>query len=82
MYQPRTDLDTRARYAQGGGIQRIIPDAVARPSTTTELQQAIAWATARHLAITPRGAGSAMSGSAIGAGLVLDLTALSDGARL
>lgn len=70
----RTDLATRARYAQGGGIQRIIPAAVARPTTRAELDHAIEWARESGLAITPRGAGSAMDGSSIGPGLILDLT--------
>ncbi len=70
----RTDPLTRARYSQGGGIQRLIPAAVARPRDTRELAAAIARARAESLPITPRGAGSAMDGSSIGSGLVLDLT--------
>lgn len=70
----RTDLATRARYAQGGGVHRIIPAAVARPRDSRELDDALAWAAARGLPITARGAGSSMGGGALGEGLVLDLT--------
>src|SRR5688572_23119353 len=82
MTSPRTDLGTRARYAQGGGIHRIIPAAVVRPATIDALYTALRWAQAQGMAVTPRGAGSAMSGSAVGSGLILDLTTLDDGDRL
>lgn len=82
MFPLRTDLATRARYSQAGGIQRILPVAVARPTNPEQLQAAIDWASQRGLGVTPRGAGSAMSGSAVGDGLILDLTALIDGTRL
>jgi FAD/FMN-containing dehydrogenase len=81
MPSPRTDLTTRARYAQAGGIHRIIPAAVARPTSIDALHDALHWARERGFGITPRGAGSSMSGGAVGAGLVLDLTALDDGPR-
>lgn len=77
----RTDLPTRARYSQGGGIQRLIPAAVARPTTAAELTEVIAWARSQRLPITPRGAGSAMDGSSIGLGMVLDLTAFAGDSR-
>lgn len=76
MADLQTDLATRARYAQGAGIYRIVPAAVARPTTVIELRGALAEATARGWPVTPRGTGSAMDGSNVGSGLVLDLTAL------
>lgn len=72
----REDQLTRARYSQAGGIQRIIPSAVARPEDEAGLAAVLAWAAARGLGVTPRGAGSAMDGSSIGPGLVLDLTGM------
>lgn len=74
----RTDLALRARYSQGGGIYRIIPAAVARPTTGEELAEVLAAARERHLTVTPRGAGSAMPGSNVTAGLMLDLTLYED----
>ncbi len=55
-------------------MHRIIPRAVARPATEAELGDALAWAAARGMAVTPRGAGSAMDGGSVGAGLVVDLS--------
>ena len=75
----RTDLALRARYAQSGGIHRLLPAAVARPTTLGELAAALRAAREAGLPVTPRGAGSAMDGSSIGEGVVLDLTAFDAG---
>ena len=74
----RTDLNLRARYSQGGGIYRIIPAAVARPTTAAELDEVLRGARERGVSVTPRGAGSAMDGSNVTSGLVLDLTLYDD----
>ena len=74
-----TDRDLRARFAQGGGVYRIVPAAVARPTTHAELVAVLAAARAAGLAVTPRGAGSAMDGGNVGEGVVLDLTAYDTG---
>ncbi|MES2123598.1 MAG: FAD-binding oxidoreductase [Gemmatimonadota bacterium] len=70
----------RARYSEGAGIYRIIPAAVARPTSLLELRIAVDAARDANWAVTPRGAGSAMDGSSVGEGLILDLTAF-DAAR-
>ena len=73
------DPARRARYSEGAGVYRIIPAAVARPSTLRELRAAIADAQDAGWSLTPRGAGSAMDGSNLGDGVVLDLTAFESG---
>jgi FAD/FMN-containing dehydrogenase len=75
----RTDLGTRARYSQGAGIYRLVPAAVARPSTIGALRAALAAARKLGLSVTPRGAGSGMDGGNVTTGLMLDLTALDNG---
>jgi FAD/FMN-containing dehydrogenase len=72
----RTDFATRSRYSQGAGIYRLIPAAVARPTTARELAAALDAARERGLTVTPRGAGSGMTGANVTTGLVLDLTEL------
>ena len=74
----RTDLPLRARYSQGGGIYRLIPAAVARPGNADELREVLAEAGRRSLTVTARGAGSAMDGSNVTSGLILDLTLYDD----
>ncbi len=77
----RADLRARAAYAEGGGIYRVIPAAVARPERADEIAPLLVWAQRAGLAVVPRGAGSAMGGGNVGAGLVLDTTCL-DGRRV
>ena len=70
----RTDDVARALYAEGAGILRIVPLAVAVPSGVDDLALLARWATAEGLGLVPRGAGSGMPGGNIGAGIVVDLT--------
>jgi FAD/FMN-containing dehydrogenase len=68
-----TDLIARAARSQGGGIYRIIPAAVAGPATVAELREVLAHARAHDQSVTCRGAGSAMDGSNLGRGMVIDM---------
>ncbi|HEU5217773.1 MAG TPA: FAD-binding oxidoreductase, partial [Gemmatimonadales bacterium] len=72
----RTDLRARAAYAEAAGIFRILPEAIAVPSTTAALKELVVWAARRRVPLTPRGAGSGMGGGNVGAGVVVDLTVL------
>lgn len=72
----RTDLRARAAYAEAAGIFRIVPAAVAVPSTTSALRDLILWAVRRRIPLIPRGAGSGMAGGNLGSGVMVDLTAL------
>ncbi len=72
----REDPRARAAYAEGAGIYRIIPEAVAVPSTTKGLVDLVRWAAANQAPLIPRGAGSGMPGGNVGAGVIVDLTAL------
>ena len=77
----RDDERARAAYSEGAGIYRIVPSAVAVPSTTRALAAIVRWAAAEGVPLVPRGAGSGMPGGNVGEGVVVDLTAL-DGAPL
>lgn len=70
----RTDDRTRAAYAEGAGIYRIIPAAVARPEDTEDLTRLMRWSAETGTALIPRGAGSGMGGGNVGDGVVVDLT--------
>ncbi len=74
------DSERRARYSQGAGIMRIIPAAVARPRDIAMLRAAMSEARRAGMSITPRGAGTAMDGGNIGAGVVIDLSQFDTGA--
>ena len=85
----RTDDVARALYAEGAGIFRIIPAAVAAPLDRDDLVTLVRWARDTRTPLVPRGAGSGMPGGNVGPGVVVDLTrgfrapaAIDPGARL
>jgi FAD/FMN-containing dehydrogenase len=69
-----TDVRTRAAYAEGAGIYRIVPSAVAIPADARDLAALIRWAAETRTALIPRGAGSGMPGGNVGAGVIVDLS--------
>lgn len=69
-----TDLEARSLYSEGAGIYRIVPEAVARPADEEAVRTLLRWATEHRVPLTPRGAGSSVTGSNVGAGVILDLT--------
>ena len=70
----RTDPRVRAAYAEGAGIYRIVPSAVAVPRGAAELEQLVCWAADTGTPLVPRGAGSGMAGGNVGQGVVVDLS--------
>lgn len=72
--QLETDPRIRAAYAEGAGIYRIVPEAVATPLSVEELSGVIRWAADKQKPLIPRGAGSGMPGGNVGRGVVLDLS--------
>ncbi len=72
----RTDLRARAAYSEGAGIYRIIPSAVARPAGVEDLQILLEWASRTSTTLIPRAAGSSVTGSNVGDGVIVDLMGL------
>ncbi len=70
----RTDDVARALYAEGAGIFRIVPEAVAVPAGPADLALLVRWAADQRQPLVPRGAGSGMPGGNIGPGVVVDLS--------
>ncbi|HVH67123.1 MAG TPA: FAD-binding oxidoreductase [Gemmatimonadales bacterium] len=69
-----TDPRIRAAYAEGAGIYRVIPAAVAIPRGVEELQRLLRWASETGTPLVPRGAGSGMAGGNVGRGVIVDLS--------
>jgi FAD/FMN-containing dehydrogenase len=69
-----TDARVRAAYAEGAGIYRIVPAAVAVPRDVDEVAALARWAGETGTPLVPRGAGSGMPGGNVGSGVVVDLT--------
>ena len=72
----RTDFRARAAYAEGAGIYRIVPSAVALPAVREDLTRLVQWARRTGTPLIPRGAGSGMCGANVGSGTVVDLSSL------
>lgn len=67
-----TDLLSRAVYAEGAGIARAMPSAVAVAREAGDVEALVRWAAARGEPLIPRGSGSGMAGGAVGHGVILD----------
>lgn len=66
------DLRTRQLYATDASPYQILPEAVAFPKTLKEAGAAFQAAAQAGISVTPRGAGTGLSGGAIGDGLIVD----------
>ncbi len=70
----RCDDLTRQLYATDASIYQIHPAAVAFPRSASEASAITKAAVEAGLPITPRGAGTSLSGGAIGEGLIVDFS--------
>jgi anaerobic glycerol-3-phosphate dehydrogenase C subunit len=61
-------------YACDASIYQIRPLAVVRPAHTADVVACVKYAAENQIPVIPRGAGSNVAGSCLGAGLVLDLS--------
>ena len=69
-----SDARVRAAYAEGAGIYRIVPAAVAIPTGVEDLVALVHKAVAAQTPLVPRGAGSGMAGGNVGPGIIVDLS--------
>lgn len=72
----RDDIAARAVYAEGAGIHRMMPEAIAIPNDAGDVADIVRWAGGAGMPITPRGSGSSMAGGALGPGVILDVSSL------
>jgi len=74
-----TDEVTRYEYSHDSSIYELIPDVVVTPKDSKDIQQLVKFVQKNKsshpsLSITPRSAGTDMSGAAIGNSIVVDMT--------
>ena len=72
----RDDESARAVYAEGAGIARAMPAAVAVPMDADDVATLVRWAASSGTALIARGSGSGMAGGAVGPGVIVDLSRL------
>lgn len=70
----RTDLLARSLYAEGAGIARAVPSAVAVPVDAADCAPLVRWARHEGHSLMARGSGSGMAGGAVGSGVLVDLS--------
>ncbi len=70
------DIPTRAAYAVDASLYRMEPTAVALVQSEADIRTVIAYAVERGIPLTPRAAGTNLTGSAVGSGIILDVSRL------
>jgi FAD/FMN-containing dehydrogenase/Fe-S oxidoreductase len=68
----RHDALSRALYATDASIYEIVPDAVVLPKTVADVAAAVRICAKHGVPITPRGAGTGLSGGCVNRGIQLD----------
>jgi FAD/FMN-containing dehydrogenase/Fe-S oxidoreductase len=74
----RFDQPTRLIYSTDASNYQVMPLGVVLPRTAEDVVATVALCAEHHIAITPRGGGSSLCGSAIGPGVVIDFTKYMD----
>ncbi|MFO0698941.1 MAG: FAD-binding and (Fe-S)-binding domain-containing protein [Nitrospira sp.] len=72
----KDDLPTITAYAVDASIYRIPPQVVVLVESDEDIAATLAYAVARGIPLTPRAAGTNLTGSAIGSGIILDVSRL------
>lgn len=70
------DMPTITAYAVDASIYRIPPQAVVLVESEDDIAETIGYAVSRGVPLTPRAAGTNLTGSAIGSGIILDVSRL------
>lgn len=72
----KDDFPTLTAYAVDASIYRMVPKAVVLVESEEDIAKTVSYAVARGIPLTPRAAGTNLTGSAIGAGIILDVSRL------
>ncbi len=72
----KDDVPTITAYAVDASIYRIPPQAVVLVESEDDIATAVGYAVSRGIPLTPRAAGTNLTGSAIGSGIILDVSHL------
>ncbi len=71
------DAPTLTAYAVDASIYKIEPQAVVLPQSEEDIEAVLRYALRTGVPVTPRAAGTNLTGSAIGSGIILDVSRLS-----
>jgi FAD/FMN-containing dehydrogenase/Fe-S oxidoreductase len=73
----RDDFPTRTAYAVDASIYKITPQAIVLAESEDDIRQVLDYGAVQGVPVTPRAAGTNLTGSAIGSGIILDISRLS-----
>jgi FAD/FMN-containing dehydrogenase/Fe-S oxidoreductase len=68
----KDDFPTITAYSVDASIYKVVPKAVVTAETEDDIAATVAYAVSAGVAITPRAAGTNLTGSAVGEGIILD----------
>jgi len=74
--QVKDDVSTKTAYAVDASIYRMEPQAVVLVESEDDIQGVLTFAVSRGIPLTARAAGTNLTGSAIGSGIILDVSRL------
>ncbi|HJU06167.1 MAG TPA: FAD-binding and (Fe-S)-binding domain-containing protein [Nitrospiraceae bacterium] len=72
----KDDVSSRTAYAVDASIYKITPTAIVLAETDGDIQRVMEYAVDTGVPVTPRAAGTNLTGSAIGTGIILDISRL------
>lgn len=72
----KDDFPTRTAYAVDASIYKIVPQAIVLAESEADIQTTVEYAVRNGIPLTPRAAGTNLTGSAIGSGIILDISRL------
>ncbi|MDR4495666.1 MAG: FAD-binding and (Fe-S)-binding domain-containing protein [Nitrospirales bacterium] len=70
----RSDWATLTAYSVDASIYKIPPQVVALPESEADIDAVVDYAVPRGIPLTPRAAGTNLTGSAIGSGIIVDIS--------
>lgn len=68
----KDDFPTITAYSVDASIYKVVPKAVVCAETEEDIAETVSYAVSRGVPITPRAAGTNLTGSAVGEGIILD----------
>src|SRR6185295_8414255 len=74
--QVKDDVPTRTAYAVDASVYRIAPQAVVMAEAEADIETVMDYASRHQVPLTARAAGTNLTGSAIGPGIILDVSRL------
>jgi len=74
--QVKDDASSKTAYAVDASIYRVEPHAVTLVESEEDIRNVITYAVTKGIPLTPRAAGTNLTGSAIGSGIILDISRL------